>query len=760
MVASSDEHSIKEVFNKVLNGRQPYNHQLETVKNLLKEKSVILRAPCGSGKTEACYVSLLLGRSNVLPNRLIYSLPTRALVEDVAHRIRNGITRTECSVETSCQHGANPGDKFFKKDIVITTIDQMVGSYCCTPLSLPVHLGNIPAGAAVSSFLCFDEAHVYDHQLGLQVILVLVERATKVGLPFLIMSATLPDSFVNWFRENEEFVHKIAIVEGRDRDIPKRLNRKVVLECITRPLGKDDVLKYADSWNKIMVVCNTVGKAQELYRKVEKELKKYGFNVFLLHSRFLQEDRKRIEDWMKSCFEALEKKSCLITTQVCEVGLDISCKLLLTELAPPDALIQRMGRCARKGGEGKVLVFDVKHSAPYKDKELEKTRKYLYENLDGKRVGWNEELEFVNALLSKEFEQSMKNRRRRNEILVTLGNAAFKGSRYKIESTIREVLSANLTIHNNPTQLKYWEMLNMPWIRIDIRVLRKYLNKAIIWQIDFGHDEYGKREFEAFLAKKLDPYKYYVIHPDHAKYDPNVGLIIGEEGENLTPSNLEPEQQIRIEYERETWEKHVENCLHAYTQIRKLEQQSLRMLAELIECNLYKTEGLVALSLVLHDLGKLNEKWQEEVGGKRNSAPLAHIPLDRKIGIPHATVSAYAVYPLFKYLLKNAFYALVFELAIAHHHHTRAERVPSYKLGWQHSYTHLVDKICRNYRLDISNIPKKIIDEIPSSTRLDTSFFDIDRQVKLYSAYCIIARIIRLCDQASFAVDKLQSKIY
>jgi hypothetical protein len=51
-------------------------------------------------------------------------------------------------------------------------------------LSLLVLLGNISAGAAVSSFLCFDEAHVYNHLLGLQSIVVLVERAADLKLPF------------------------------------------------------------------------------------------------------------------------------------------------------------------------------------------------------------------------------------------------------------------------------------------------------------------------------------------------------------------------------------------------------------------------------------------------------------------------------------------------------------------------------------------------------------------------------------------------
>ena len=101
-----DNYSMEEVFAKALDGKSPYPHQLETAKMLSQGKSVVLRAPCGSGKTEACYVSLSLGKE-ILPNRLIYSLPTRALVDEIANRIKEGICKIEPSYSVSAQHGAS-----------------------------------------------------------------------------------------------------------------------------------------------------------------------------------------------------------------------------------------------------------------------------------------------------------------------------------------------------------------------------------------------------------------------------------------------------------------------------------------------------------------------------------------------------------------------------------------------------------------------------------------------------------------------------
>jgi CRISPR-associated endonuclease/helicase Cas3 len=464
----------------------------------------------------------------------------------------------------------------------------------------------------------------------------------------------------------------------------------------------------------------------------------------------LDRDREVIEDKMKACLRDTEKKTCLITTQVCEVGLDICCDLLLTELAPPDSLIQRMGRCAREGGKGEVWVFEVEHCAPYDDDEMERSKKYISEKLDGKRVGWNEELEFVNTLLGEEFQKIMNDESLRRKILLSLGNAAFKGNKRGIESNIRDALSANLTIHDDPGKISY-KILKMPWFDVDVRVLRRKLTNATFWRIHFGHDENGKLEINALPATDVHPYEYYVIHPDFANYDPKKGLTFGEKGSCLEPSDLTSEPISTLMYEKEEWDKHVENCLIAFDLIKPTEFHSLKLLSHLIECDTQKSEGLVALSIAVHDLGKLNEQWQKSIGIGITKPPLAHIPLDKKIGVPHATISADASYPMFKKLVSSTYYALAFKLAIAHHHHTRAEHVEPYALKWENLCDKIVKKVSNKYSLDVSSRDIRFTEKNPK--RMETSMLDLE-STKPYVAYCIVARFIRLCDQTSFSVKE------
>jgi CRISPR-associated endonuclease/helicase Cas3 len=746
---SASKNTINEVFTKIF-GDSPYPHQTKTIESLTAGKSVVLRAPCGSGKTEACYASFMLGRGT-LPDRLIYSLPTRALASEIADRIQKGTEKIGLKYVVSAQHGANSSDPFFKSDIIVATIDQTIGAYCCTPLSLPAYLGNIPAGAAVSSFHCFDEAHTYDRYLGLQTMLVLIQRSSNLGLPFLVMSATLPDSFLRWFED--KFGETVEIVEGDDESVEKRRNRHVILHWENLPLDSVQVFEAAKNYNRIMIVCNTVNRAQVLYKAVLETLREKGFKVFLLHSRFLVQDRRNIEIEMRGSLDA-GAKTCLITTQVCEVGMDISCDLLLTELAPADSLIQRMGRCARKGGKGEVRIFEVGNPAPYSECEMIECKKYLAEKLESHRIGWEQELDLVNAILGKRFEQIMKDEQRRRTILKSLGDAAFKGNKSDVEKNIRELFSANLTIHDCPSKLGFYDLLRMPWLEIDARVLKKHLvGKTKFWKVEFEHNENGLPDLSVKSAENVFPYDFYVVHPDSAKYTQDCGLLFGAQGENFIPLEVPPKQKETIKYEREPWIDHTrKSCTAFEKKVKNSEGQSLKLLSTLLGKSLVQTEGLVLLAVAMHDLGKLNVAWQRSIGA--TTVPLAHIPISPKIlrsaRPAHATVSAYSISPLLERVVGNEMYAVAFELAIGHHHHSRAENVPSYRLEWTELYKQVIREIGEKYQLDVHGAVRE---EIGISTLLDSSFPDFERW-KQYTAYCIVARLIRLSDVESFGVGK------
>ncbi|MBE9125500.1 MULTISPECIES: hypothetical protein [unclassified Coleofasciculus] len=119
--------------------------------------------------------------------------------------------------------------------------------------------------------------------------------------------------------------------------------------------------------------------------------------LLIYHSRYRYFDRV---DKHKSVVDSFgcEGAVLAITTQVCEMSLDLSADLLVTAMAPASALIQRLGRLNRKvittskgkvklasGRIGKALVYPWDNKKPY-EKEALDTGRQLVKQLAGKEI--------------------------------------------------------------------------------------------------------------------------------------------------------------------------------------------------------------------------------------------------------------------------------------------------------------------------------------------------------------------------------------
>ena len=98
-----------------------------------------------------------------------------------------------------------------------------------------------------------------------------------------------------------------------------------------------------------IVVVNTVKRACELFAALENTTPKSGASpkLLLIHSRFRPADRKAAMDGLDA--EKSGVDTIVVSTQVIEAGVDVSATTLFTELAPWASLVQRFGRCNRRG---------------------------------------------------------------------------------------------------------------------------------------------------------------------------------------------------------------------------------------------------------------------------------------------------------------------------------------------------------------------------------------------------------------------------
>jgi CRISPR-associated endonuclease/helicase Cas3 len=128
-----------------------------------------------------------------------------------------------------------------------------------------------------------------------------------------------------------------------------------------------------------LVVVSTVERAQAVWQELVRRSDRSGLSVGLLHESLLPQDRARSLELMRS-----EGGRIVITTPSVEAGLDVSARVLVTELAPWPALVQRLGRCNRYGehGVGDVFWIDGRYdkndlAKPYAEAELDHSRKLL-----------------------------------------------------------------------------------------------------------------------------------------------------------------------------------------------------------------------------------------------------------------------------------------------------------------------------------------------------------------------------------------------
>lgn len=120
---------------------------------------------------------------------------------------------------------------------------------------------------------------------------------------------------------------------------------------------------------KVLWVCNQVNTAIDVYR----EAKGKGLNALLYHSRYCYQDRVKHHRDVVDGFKK-DEPILAIATQVAEMSLDLCCTLLVSQIADPAGLIQRLGRLNRRyyGRALDALFYpDDKVGFPYKKKQLE-----------------------------------------------------------------------------------------------------------------------------------------------------------------------------------------------------------------------------------------------------------------------------------------------------------------------------------------------------------------------------------------------------
>lgn len=246
------------------------------------------------------------------------------------------------------------------------------------------------------SKIIIDEIQAYSPEI-VAILLKGLQMIYQMGGKFMVMTATLPRIYKDELEKmGIKFQYNEFIKDVKRHQI--QLQEKNIVEDI-------EIIKEKGKTSQVLVICNTINKAIELYRRL-KEIE--CENIHLLHSRFILQDRNKKEEQIKEFSKDKSESGIWITTQIVEASLDIDFDYLYTEMSTLDSIFQRFGRCYRNREYTKQepnIVIYTKEASGIKyiyDEEIHKKSKELLEPYNGKLMKEEEKIELVDKLYSKE----------------------------------------------------------------------------------------------------------------------------------------------------------------------------------------------------------------------------------------------------------------------------------------------------------------------------------------------------------------------
>ena len=348
-------------------------------------KSVaVVSAPTGVGKESGAIVPWLYDHKRGVPSttRLVYTLPTRSLVDQVYRNTQRVVQASGLPIQVYCLKGGLI-EHGFEQDltqpaILIGTQDQLLSR--SLNRGFGVSWGQRPLHCAALTNDCrwvLDEIQLTG--VGYSTLVELYKHWQALGtfgnVQLCLMSATFDDRPLSGL-DVERF-------ELNDKDLANPvLSAKVTR---TKPVFSYKVESVNDIATLVktqhtpsslsLVVLNTVDRVREIGNLLAE------LNPLVIHSRFLGFDREQLQR------KIAEFQGLIISTQVVEAGVDLDADLLITELCPWSSFVQRCGRCGRKRTENSVKIYWLDYKidwkpAPYSDADCKQTQNILMKLTD------------------------------------------------------------------------------------------------------------------------------------------------------------------------------------------------------------------------------------------------------------------------------------------------------------------------------------------------------------------------------------------
>ncbi len=401
----------------------------------------LVEAPAGEGKTEGALALTVRQQDRRRRHRdgdpsrgggFYLGLPTQATANGLLKRATDVLTHAHAGPVASFRLAYGRSELHPESQAMLADPDQLAGLYdeqggdarvhtlrwflsAKRALLAPYGLGTIDQGllgvlysrhfflrlfGLAGKTVVLDEIHAYDvytgtlirqllpwlRALGCHVILLsatLPARARRALLGAWDPAAPLPDEPdpaavgypAVWTSAEGAVRYRAGAADGltASRAHQTRLERRDADPAAVAAL----VAEAVEAGAVVAVVCNTVGRAQEVFEAIRTALDGVlaADDLVLFHARFVQRERRRIEEhvvgrrdaetggWVPGRFGKGRPPgpAVLVGTQVIEQSLDLDADLMLSDLAPIDLLLQREGRLHRHSRDDRPEAYRTPH---------------------------------------------------------------------------------------------------------------------------------------------------------------------------------------------------------------------------------------------------------------------------------------------------------------------------------------------------------------------------------------------------------------
>jgi CRISPR-associated endonuclease/helicase Cas3 len=663
-----------EVFRAATGSLQPYPYQcrlacgpdagLENNDSLRRGtpcRSQLINIPTGLGKTAAVVLAWLWNRilcpeqthRNTWPRRLVYCLPMRTLVEQTRDNVRLWIQRLQASfgghdrVDSGGLRWLSAhspvilmgGEDYGEWDlhpereaILIGTQDMLLSralnrGYGMSRYRWPMHFGLLNNDC----LWIYDEVQLMGSGVPTTAQLESFRRTMNPALNCYSfwMSATLKGDWLKTVDfEPQDLGEPIELAasdlkyadvrerhEARKLSSPAKHSTHAIKELAQEVF---DAARAADGLT--LVVVNTVQRAFELYHEIARLIRGEAAELspVLIHSRFRPGDRKRrLSELLIRC----GRKGIVVSTQVVEAGVDVSAQVLFSEIAPWTSLVQRFGRCNRRGefaDSARIYWIDLneeKLSSPYEPDRLREAGQRLRE------LGNASPATLAEFKLGESDKPRATHVIRRKDLVELFDTTAdLAGNDIDIDRFVRETDQSSVQVfwrdwpdagEKRPPEPEMARARRDELCPAPIREFRDFLKSRRAWNRD-----YLERRWQPVDREQIIPGQIYLLSASAGGYSVLTGWN-SRSAERVSPISPAPQEPEPPEHNEADYQ----SQLAIWQSMAEHTDAVCGELSKIIDKLDAPQREVLLLAARWHDRGKAHEIFQDAVKLENNGSP-------------------------------------------------------------------------------------------------------------------------------------------